>query len=301
MLAERQEGLVSSVQADLAGIGAGRRARLVRDGTWSRPLRGVYDTTPGVDRPPEDRRRRVAWLGLLAHGPDAIAVGACALALHGVAGLPLDLTSEVALTGGRHGRSSATVRVRCYGRSVPFDVVRRGTARVASLRWALAQAIPELPRRHAVAVLDDVLHRGVLSQADVDTVRARVSRRRGAVPASSVWAEVDARAESPLESFARLDCSDAGLPPDELQVVIRDDDGRVLGRGDLGWRLPGGRWLIAEIDGRSVHDRPAALLHDRRRQNALVGTGRVEILRFAAADLGPRGRMVSTLPRFLKR
>lgn len=295
VLARRQEGLVSTAQTDVAGVSGGRRARLVREGTWTRPARGVYDTAPASRRPPEDERRRSAWLGLLAHGPDAIAVGASALALHGVAGLPLTITPEVALPRGSHGRSSADVRVRCFGRATPVPAVRRGTARLVPLPWALAQALPELPQRNAVAVLDDVLHRRLLHESELGTVRGLVARRRGAAGTHRLWSLVDGRAESPLESFARLDCVDAGLTPDELQVAVRSADGRVIGRGDLGWRTGADRWLIAEIDGRSVHEEPTALLHDRRRQNALLGTGRVDVVRFTAADLGPDGHLVRTL------
>ena len=300
-LAARQGGLVSAAQADQAGVGPGRRARLVRAGRWTRPTSSVLDTAPHARHPPDERRRRAAWLGLLAYGSEAIAVGACALALRGVAGLPVDLTPEVALPRGRYGRPRDGIRVRCFGSSAPPPVDRHGAGRVVSLAWALAQAVPELPVRHAVAVLDDVLHRNVLSADGLDDVRSLVARRRGAVGARAVWDLVDARAESPLESFARVDCVTAGIPPDELQLDVRSSGGRLLGRADLAWRLDGGRWLVAEVDGREVHEAPAALLHDRRRQNALLGTGWVDVLRFTAADLGPSGVMVRTVGRHLAR
>ena len=111
---------------------------------------------------------------------------------------------------------------------------------------------------------------------------------------------MDRRAESPLETFARLECVDAGVPPDDL-VEIRSSRGHLLGRGDLGWRLPHGRWLIAEIDGREFHERPDALLRDRSRQNALVSSGRVDILRFTATDLSTRAIVPSTVRTALNR
>ncbi|MDC7122546.1 hypothetical protein OMK64_13475 [Cellulomonas fimi] len=171
---------------------------------------------------------------------------------------------------------------------------------MAVLPWALAQAVPELQARHAVAALDDVLRRGLLSGEGLAEVRRLVAGRRGAARTSGVWAMVDPRSESPLETFARLDCVAGGVPPDELQVVIRGEDGRFLGRADLGWRRPGGRWLLAEIDGREIHEAPEALLRDRRRQNALLSTDRVTLLRFTAADLGADGRMVRTLRAHLR-
>ena len=96
---------------------------------------------------------------------------------------------------------------------------------------------------------------------------------------------MDPRAESPLETFARLQCVDAGIAPDELQVEIRSSGGGFLGRGDLGWRRDDGGWLIAEIDGREFHDTPDALHRDRQRQNALVTRGAAQVLRFTSTDI----------------
>lgn len=293
-LARTQHGLVSAVQCTVAGVGANRRAALLRAGTWTRPTQGVYDTNPGCAHEVPDARRRAAWLGVLALGDDAAAVGACALALHGVAGLPRSLVPEVALTSGRRGRSRDGILVRRY--EAPHVMV--GDARVAPLPVALAQALCVLPRRHVVAVLDDVVRRELLDDADVQALVAALAGRRGCRRVR-LWSElVDPRAESPLESLARLACVDGGVPPDELQRVVRDPHGRHVARGDLGWRLPEDRWLIAEIDGREFHDTPDALLADRRRQNALVATRGVDVLRFAAEDVR-RGTVAPTVRRVL--
>jgi hypothetical protein len=248
---------------------------------------GVFDVTPHRDRrrDADHRRRRAAWLGMLAYGPEAIAVGPCALALHGVRGLPLNITPEVALSSGGKRRSRDGIRVRQFRVE---SVQRVGAGMMSALIPALAEAIMVLPRDHAVAVLDDVLHRGFLAPADLSSVHAGVLKRRGAGPRLSWWELVDGRAESPLETYARLQCVDAGVPPDELQVEIRGPSGQLIGRGDMGWRLGNDRWLIAEIDGREVHEVPEAVLHDRWRQNALLATGRVDLLRFTAADITAR-------------
>ena len=171
-----------------------------------------------------------------------------------------------------------------------------------SLGSALVQALPELPRANAVAVLDDCLRRGLQSRADIEGVRQRVRSRRGSAGlAEHVFGRVDPRAESPLETFARLQCVDAGIAPDELQVEIRSPGGRLLGRGDMGWRLPRGRWLIAEIDGRAFHETAEAVLRDRRRQNALVLSGQVDLLRFTASDVAARGVLPAAIRGALAR
>jgi len=254
----------------------------------------VYDVSPVPDelRLPDERRRRAAWLAMLAFGPDAVAVGPCALALHGVNGLPAVVVPEIALPWGKPAHPRDGIRPRYFDK---FATTVVGGRRIAGLDAALVQALPELPRSCAVAVLDDVLHRRAVDDERLARIRAAIRGRRGAAAVDGWWGLVDRRAESPLETEARLACVDDGIPPDELQVEIYDSVGQLLGRGDLGWRLRDGRWLLAEIDGRSIHDAPAAIYHDRLRQNRLVASGRVELLRFTKADLGPHGVLVTTV------
>ncbi|MDM7829996.1 hypothetical protein QRT05_01505 [Cellulomonas sp. MW9] len=244
------------------------------------------------DRPPDDRRRRAAWLGMLAYGPRAIPVGACALALHGVAGLPARIAPEIALPGGSAVRPRDGIRVRHYD---DFVTTRLGGRLVAAFDDALVQALPELRRTPAVAVLDNALNRGLVDDERLAVVRAAMRGRRGAAGVDAWWHLVDGRAESPLESDARLRCIDAGIGPHELQVEVSDGAGRFLARGDMGWRLRGGRWLLVEIDGREVHDAPSALYADRTRQNRLLATGRIDLLRFTARDLGSYAAFIAPI------
>ena len=293
VLASRQAGLVSSRQCDEEGFGKYRRRRLVASARALAPARGVVDLTPVLeplgmagDRGPDLRRRRAACLALLAHGPAAVAVGQCALALLGVQGLPRDLRPEVSMPGGTPRSARDGIVVRCYDGPIP--TVTRGEFRVAAPTWALAQAVRELDRERAVAVLDSALQRGLIRRADLDEVERLVRGRPGAARRHGWWKLVDGRSQSPLESWARLRCVDAGVPPDDLQVPIRDAAGRVVARGDLGWRLRRGRWLIAEIDGVGPHRNPDALFVDRQRQNDVVATGRADMLRFTAREVEGR-------------
>ena len=79
---------------------------------------------------------------------------------------------------------------------------------------------------------------------------------------------------------------------------MRDTDGRVIARGDLGWSLGSGRLLVAEIDGAGPHSTPHALYRDRSRQNAVVATGAL-MLRFTAADVRTR-RVAAEVARHLR-
>ncbi|ADG73484.1 conserved hypothetical protein [Cellulomonas flavigena DSM 20109] len=264
--AELQEALLDAQQCDAAGVGPARRAALRRAGLLATVVRGVHDAAPALDAaacgrapwaghdPDDHRRRRAAWIALLALGREhAVATGACALALLGVQGLPRSIRPEGALRDGSHRTPGGGVRVRCV---VPDRVERVGRARVVDPVTALAQAVVELGRDHAVAVLDSAVQRHVIGPDGVDDVARLLHGRRGSRRVAEWWDLVDGRAQSPLETRARLQCRDAGLAPHDLQVPVKDADGRVLARGDLGWWLADGRLLVAEIDGSARTARP---------------------------------------------
>lgn len=288
-LAGRQHGLVTTAQCRAAGMSRDRVARATATAGWARITRGVYDTdpTPVRSRPLDHRRRRSAWAAMLAFGPRSISVGTCALALLGVAGLPSRLQPQAALPGGRAALSRDGIELRMFDDGMSVQVVEGRF--VATPEWALAQAVPELERRNAVAVMDSALHQGLVTPQELDRAHDKARGRRGVARTHAWWDMADGRAESPLETFARLDCADGGVPPDRLQVVLRDDAGRIVARGDLGWSLGAGRWLIAEMDGAEFHDTPEAVFADRSRQNLLVASGRVVVLRFTARDVAAPG------------
>lgn len=293
-----QYGLISAAQCRELGISGDRCATLVARGMWRRVVRGVYDTEPEGPVDFDVARRKAAWTGLLAIGKDAIAVGACALALHGVAGLPKQVTPEVAVAGGRWLRGPAGVVVRRY-RDVPVPVRHAGWA-VSDLPTALVHALPLLPRNNGIATIDSALNQRLIQASDLTEIRRRLHGRRGAARVKSWWPLVDGRAESPLETWARLDCHDHGLPPDELQVVLRDTAGAFIGRGDMGWRRPDGGWIIVEMDGQQVHGEPDALYRDRERQNRLLADGGVIVLRFTSRDLSRPGSIAQEVRRVLR-
>lgn len=76
----------------------------------------------------------------------------------------------------------------------------------------------------------------------------------------------------------------------EVQVNLRDDKNRFVGRADLNY--PATR-LIVEYDGDNHMDR---LVEDDRRQNLLVSAGS-RLLRFSASDIYNRPDVVEALVR----
>lgn len=300
-IARVQGGLVSTRQCDAHGMTDRRRATLVRSGRWDRLVTGVYDTH---EAPPDlhdfDLQRwKAVWLALCAY-PTAVALGGCALMMHGVAGLPRRITPEVAVVprgSARRPRGGIVVRqtdmrgrtVRIRGRHAAKPVV------------ALSQALAGLDRGSWVRCADNLLNRKLLVPADLDAVR-ELSRRQPEFPARQQWFEpVDGRSESPLESDGRLQCLDAGIAPDDLQREFADERGRVWARADMAWYLGDGRWLLVEIDGNEYHSSDDQLTRDATRQNALVRDGRHIMLRFRSAHLNQPGYVPGEIAAVLRR
>ncbi|SCL59231.1 Transcriptional regulator, AbiEi antitoxin, Type IV TA system [Micromonospora citrea] len=293
-IAGGQDGLVTRVQALRIGFGRHEIDNLVTFGRWRRVARTVYlvgggaggespDGRAAVVGPdvPAVRRRRIR-AALLSLGPHAHAVLGTAAELHGIAGLPPSDEIHVALPGAAARRE----RVRHPGLVLhqlehpAASVVRvDGMAVTCPLR-TVAEVIRRVGRYPAVSVLDSALCRRLITEDDLLSMPRLLRRRRGAVAARGYLAEADGRAQSPLETRTRLRCVDGRVPPDVLQLPVRDDDGYLLGVGDLGWRGPR---VIAEADGRGPHGSPEAIFADRRRQNRLLNAGWT-VLRFTWAD-----------------
>ena len=285
---------MSSRQCREHGLTKQNVAALVGRQDWSRVAREVFatgvagNTTDPFDLP----RRRSALLGVLAR-PGSVATGLCALVWQGVQGAPARISPEVTFPDGSP-RSGGPGRVR-------REQLRRwvvvGGVPCVPAELALAQAVPELDRGHAVALMDSARHRRVVTEDEFHRAREAARGRRGAARCAAWWDESDPRAESPIETAARLACTDANLPPDALQLVVRDARGRFLARVDLAWLLPGGRVLLLELDGRDAHTTPEALFGDRHRQNGLTSHGAV-VLRFTGRDVA-RGVVVEEVRRVL--
>jgi len=134
---------------------------------------------------------------------------------------------------------------------------------------ALVQAIRCQPPRSAVATLDSAWYLGMVDEADIGEIFARVPRRFQVLRRL-----VDPRAEAGTESLVRLLLRQFGCRID-LQVRI---DG--VGRVDL---LVNG-WLIVECDSERFHGSWQVHKNDRRRDMAALERG-YTTLRLLAEDI----------------
>ncbi|MGA5465862.1 hypothetical protein [Mycobacterium sp. NPDC050041] len=130
---------------------------------------------------------------------------------------------------------------------------------VTTPAWTAVEIARTLRRPRALATLDAALHCESCSVAELDTAVREQRGRRGIVAVRELLEHADGRAESPMESEARLLFIDGGLPKPELQFEIRDRCGQ-LWRVDFAWPTA---MVVAEYDSMEWHASPEALKHDR--------------------------------------
>lgn len=272
--------MVTLAQALRAGLTRDQVRQLHRCGSWQRLLRGCF--VPNAELSDSALRRARIRAAAVSLGPGAFAVLDTALELHGIGGLRRtpQVHVSVPVDRPRPQRALAPWLIVHQVTVGPGDVAEVTGVRATSPLRTVSDVILRVDRYPAVSVLDSALNQDRVTPAQLALIPGLIRGRRGAVAARCHLAEADGRAQSPLETRTRLRCVDGRVPPDTLQLEVRDDDGYLLGIGDLGWRGPR---VIAEADGRDAHGTPEAAFADRRRQNRLVNAGWT-ILRFTWLD-----------------
>lgn len=148
--------------------------------------------------------------------------------------------------------------------------LRRIEGRLATTpAWTAVEVARTLRRARALATLDAALRSGTCAANDLWATIAEQKGRRGIVKVRDLMAYADGRAESPMESEARLVFIDGGLPAAELQYEIVDRCGD-LWRVDFAWP---GAMLIAEYGSMEWHASARALRHDRTKTARLQECG----------------------------
>ena len=148
--------------------------------------------------------------------------------------------------------------------------LRRVEGRLATApAWTAVEIARTLRRPRALATLDAALHCGACTAADLEAAVREQRGRRGIVKVRELMEHMDGRAESPMESEARLVFIDGGLPTPELQYEIVDRCGD-LWRVDFAWP---GAMVIAEYESMEWHANSEALKHDRIKTSRLQECG----------------------------
>jgi hypothetical protein len=138
--------------------------------------------------------------------------------------------------------------------------LRRIQGRLATTpAWTAVEVARTLRRPRALAILDAALHVGACTKTELDGAVGEQKARRGIVKVRELMLYVDGRAESPMESEARLVFIDGALPTPVLQYEIVDRCGH-LWRVDFAWPEA---MVVAEYDSVDWHANPQAFKHDR--------------------------------------
>ena len=195
-----------------------------------------------------------AWL----HGVDVGRLG------HRAAPAPLEVADRTGLaTTRRQGADGCK-------RSIPDgDVMRIHGVPVTTPVRTAADLACRRGRLDAMAVLDAFARVHGVGVAEHRPLIARFAGRRGVTQYRELVPLLDARAESPRESWTRLSAHDAGIPPLELQVPTYVP-GVGWTRLDLGDRA---LRICVEYDGADFHGPDDRQAHDERRRAPLRDAG----------------------------
>lgn len=141
--------------------------------------------------------------------------------------------------------------------------------------WTAVETARMLPRPRALATLDAALHSGWCTPLDIAQAITEQKGRRGIVAVRALAPVADGRAESPMESEARLVMLDGGLPRPELQFEIGS------WRVDFAWPDAG---VVAEYESVEWHAGRLEMLRDRARLAAIQELGWT-VIPIVAADV----------------
>jgi hypothetical protein len=229
----------------------------VRAGKFIRVRRGVYAL-----RPP-DGPARLAVLDL-ASGMRIVACMQTAAEMHGFNTEPDDRLHI--LDPGIRMRPSAELMVH-QRIGAPLRTIQGRLATAPA--WTAVEIARTLRRPRALAVLDAALHVECCTREELSAAVVEQKGRRGIVQVRELVQIADGRAESPMESEARLVFIDGGLPLPELQYEIVDLHGK-LWRVDFAW--PDSK-VVAEYDSIDWHANAEGWKHDRMKTARLQECG----------------------------
>lgn len=257
----------------------------VRRGALIRVWRGVYS----VAEP--DLLIRLRALDLLIGG-HAVACLHTAATLYGF-GVEDSRSVHVHDPGVRLRPTAGLVVHQRRGAPVQLVSSRRATTPA----WTAVELAREARRPRALAVLDAAVHSAWCTPADLAEAADRQRGRRGIVQVRDLLRFVDGRAESAMESEARLAMLDGGLPRPELQYLIRGRDGEVW-RVDFAW--PEAR-VAAEYESVDWHAGRAEMERDKKRFAGIQDTDWIVVPIVVADVRRSPDRMCGRIQRLLDR
>ncbi len=275
---DRIAGIVTTAELAAAGFSCDRIRVLTRRGDLYRVGRGVY--APGgrardILALADGARLLQLAAAVAVRSPGTVVSHESAAYLYSI---DLLATPDAAtLTGPpQRGWSSKSAAVRLHVADLPADhLTTVARLPVTTPARTVADLARTLSFRAGVVAADSALHRKLVTKPELTAVLTACARWPGARRAVEVIGFADGRAESPLESIARVAFAECNLPPPDLQVWL---GGTVepVGRVDFYWRP---YRTIAEVDGAAKYADPDRARAQLRRDAALRDDG-FEVVHF---------------------
>ncbi|MEO5711444.1 MAG: hypothetical protein ABIQ59_16675 [Nocardioidaceae bacterium] len=282
----------SFTRQDAFGTGCDDKSirRALKARLWHRIRAGVY-TFPDLWPDHPDERHRITGRAVARRFGDSVALSHTTAALaHGldVWGADLGDVHVTRLDGGA-GRTEAGV-VHHEGMTLPADLVDLAGHRVMGAIRAAVETASLVSTEAGVVVLDSLLRKTDAVPEELLAAHTLMESWPGMRRTGLAVRLADGRSESVGESRGRYLFYTQGLPAPELQYVVCDDTGRLLGTTDYAW--PDHR-LFGEFDGAIKYNRlllpgeaPGdAVFREKRREDRLCEQLGWRMVRIVWADL----------------
>jgi hypothetical protein len=282
----RRNTVMSARRWQAKGVPPALMRSLIRSGQLIRMRQGVYATKRALDwanaanaangdpGPDPVRAHVLSVLAAMATvGGNAVASYHSAALLHRLSLLTSPPEGTVTLT---------LPLAKKWNRAQPADVVFRASdlpkehvtrlynVPVTTVARTVADLARTLPFMDAVVVADSALNQEKATKPELLLALGQGKGWPGVRQARRALEFADERAESPLESAARVVFAEAGLAPPELQVTIQGEQEQFAARVDFLWRA---RKVIAEADGLVKYNDRKDLLKERERDHQLREAG----------------------------
>ena len=251
---ELRQGFIA--RSDVLSIGGDDRfiRRTIGSGTWTRIRNGAYCPTVIWDSlGAVERHRRRARAVLHAHGDAVVLSHVSGLLMRpGCEVWGVDL-SQVHVTR-RDTRSGSVERdvVHHQGGVGDVDIELVDGLLVMSEVRCVVESIATCGLESGLVIADSALHTGRVTAPQLEELHESTTRWRGSRTVDLALRLTDGRAESVGESRSRFLYWNQGLPRPEVQFVVVDARGELVGISDLAW--PAER-LLFEFDGRVKYGR----------------------------------------------
>jgi Transcriptional regulator, AbiEi antitoxin/Protein of unknown function (DUF559) len=292
----RSAGIVTTAELLAAGRSKNQINTLVKHGVLTKLGRGVYANarlTPTYDRLVGGQVLLRAVASLAVVGNDATVSHESAAQLYNIDLLRRPDKAVTLTCRPEHGwRGPSTVRV--HTADLPAGHVNTNPGfRLTTPARTVIDLARILDLKAGVVTADSALHKKLTTKDELREVIAACPHHRGITRAREVVAFADGRAESPLESVARVVFADLGLPPPDLQVWLGAGAAPVA-RVDFYWRQ---HRTIAEVDGDMKYDLDPARARTQLERDRLLRRDGYEVVHFTWDEITRQPELVAATIR----